>query len=183
MRDEVFAQLVRQHLGAVRAYARALTSDRHMADDAVQHTLTRAWRYIDSYDPRRPFQPWLIRICRNCIADLLVRNNREQRHREDMPEVDGSEVGGANWWVSGEGVVDLVDLVRRLPLAQREALVLVSVLGYSYEEAAALLHVPHGTVRSRFSRGRAALAEALQAVGHVGLDTQDMVWPTTAGPP
>jgi RNA polymerase sigma-70 factor (ECF subfamily) len=147
MRPELFDELVRRHAGAVAAYARALTRDRWTAEEAVQETFLRAWRYLDSFDRRGSFEGWLLRICRNCIIDLAHRQAVEH------PVADVVEIP-----VPPDAQGEVHDLLDRLPLPQREVLVLCGVFGYDYEAAARILDVPVGTVRSRLHRARAGLA-------------------------
>ncbi len=151
MRDgRAFDALVRAHAGAVSAYARALTGDRWLAEDATQETFLRAWKYLDSYDARGSFEGWLLRICRNCVIDLANRAPlaKPALHLPDVAE-------------PADHRVLIYDALARLPIVQREVLVLCGLLGYDYAAAAALLDVPVGTVRSRLSRGRAGLARQL----------------------
>ncbi len=153
MRDTDFDLLVRRHTGSVSAYARALCRDTWQAEEATQETFLRAWKYLDSYSNKGSFEGWLLRICRNCITDLAAR---EARHGGATSEL--IDVG-----VEPDQVSELHELLRRLPLAQREVLVLCRFLGYDYDAAATILDVPIGTVRSRLSRARDNLDALLHA--------------------
>ena len=147
--DRRFAQLVRAHAGAVAAYARAVAPDRWTADDAVQETFLRAWKYRDSFRAAGSFEGWLIRICRNCLVDFAAKTLAQP-----IPEVpDLAE--------HSDGVYELYDLLARLPVQQREVVAVCALLGFDYASAAELLDVPIGTVRSRLHRARAAIAEQL----------------------
>ena len=160
--EEAFDQLVRAHHRAVSAYARALCSDRHLAEDAVQETFLRAWRYQDSYRSTGSFEGWLLTICRRCLIDLAQREQRQPQSAGLGQSVDEADYSPTPPDDSG----DVFDLIAGLPLAQREVLVVCGWLGYEYEEAAVLLDIPIGTVRSRLHRARAALDAQL----HPGLD-------------
>ena len=150
VRDRDFDVLVRRHLPAVAAYARALTRDRWLAEEAVQETFLRAWRHLDSFDRRGSFEGWLIRICRNCVIDASSRPVHDRLPADELlPAAPAVGLGA-----------ELDDLLERLPLSQREVVALVAVLGYSYDEVAQLLALPIGTVRSRLHRARIALREA-----------------------
>jgi RNA polymerase sigma-70 factor, ECF subfamily len=151
VRELDFDALVRRHAGAVHAYAHALARDRWLAEDAVQETFLRAWKYQDSYAKRGSFEGWLIRICRNCLIDLAQREARHE-HTVDLTDLA----------VDADAVGDLHDLLARLPLAHREVIVLCRVLGYDYESAAVILDVPVGTVRSRLNRAREGLEVLLR---------------------
>jgi RNA polymerase sigma-70 factor, ECF subfamily len=148
-----FDCLTRKHLSAVSAYARAIARDQWAAEDATSETFLRAWKYIDSFRGVGSFEGWLLHICRRCVIDQAARH----RPTEELNEhTQRSDIGSA------EGLTEMTDLLRTLPLPQREALVLCSVLGYTYEQVADLLDVPIGTVRSRVHRARATFDESLQ---------------------
>lgn len=158
MHEREFDALVRRHAGAVGAYARALARDRWDAEEAVQETFLRAWRYRSSYDRRGSFEGWLLRICRNCLIDLADRRPAAETLVGDLGPFDAQPVDAT------EGArTELMDLIGHLPPAQREVLVLCGLLGYDYEGAAELLGVPVGTVRSRLHRARTALATGRRA--------------------
>ena len=148
--DRRFTQLARDHAGAVTAYARAVAPDRWTADDAVQETFLRAWKYRDSFRATGSFEGWLIRICRNCLADFATK--RIAKPTADLPDVAAPP----------DELTDLYDLVARLPTNQREVVAVCGFLGYDYAGAAELLDVPIGTVRSRLHRDRAAIARQLE---------------------
>jgi RNA polymerase sigma-70 factor (ECF subfamily) len=159
MREQEFDELVRRHAGAVTAYARAIARDRWQAEDAVQETFLRAWKYLDSFDRRGSFEGWLIRICRNAVIDLAARDTTLDdplSSQRDQP-------------VAPDHRSEVHDLLGRLPLPQREVLVLCGMFGYDYDSAAQILDVPVGTIRSRLSRARAGLAELLDdRTDHIG---------------
>ena len=146
-----FDGLVRAHAGAVSAYARAVAPDPWTAEDAVQETFLRAWKYLDSFRATGSFEGWLIRICRNCLIDIAAR--RPAIPCEHLPD-------RAQAPDTSNEVHDLVD---RLPIEQREVVALCGLLGYEYEAAAELLGVPIGTVRSRLHRARVTIQELLTA--------------------
>jgi RNA polymerase sigma-70 factor, ECF subfamily len=147
--DRRFAQLAHDHSGAVAAYARAVAPDRWSADDAVQETFLRAWKYRDSYRASGSFEGWLIRICRNCLIDLAAKPVAQL-----VPEIP-------DYPESADGLPELYDLLARLPVHQREVVAVCALLGFDYAGAAELLDVPIGTVRSRLHRARATIAEQL----------------------
>jgi RNA polymerase sigma-70 factor (ECF subfamily) len=144
---------VRAHAGAVSAYARAVAPDSWTADDAVQETFLRAWKYLDSFRGRGSFEGWLIRICRNCVMDLVTR--RPLSLDERVPERPAAPDTSS----------EVYDLVDRLPVQQREVVALCGLLGFDYASTADILGVPVGTVRSRLHRARAILEQQLVAGG------------------
>lgn len=163
-RDDRFDDLVRAHHRAVSAYARAITADRHLAEDAVQETFLRAWQYLDSYRSSGSFEGWLLTICRRCVIDLAHREQRQPA--PELPRVGPEPPSRTHQAPDHTG--DVLDLIAGLPLPHREVLVLCGWLGYDYEEAATLLGVPVGTVRSRLHRARSALDDSLRAADESG---------------
>jgi RNA polymerase sigma-70 factor (ECF subfamily) len=148
-----FDQMMRDNIRAVTAYARSIASHKDIADEAVQETFIRAWRYSSSYRGDAPVLSWLITICLRVVVDL---GQRHSSHTHDVitdvlqdPE-DTYEMTA------------LVDLVAGLPLPQREVLVVCGILGFDYETAAETLSIPVGTVRSRLARAREALTSEMR---------------------
>lgn len=149
MSDRTFETLVRAHADAVHAYARALTNDPWVAEEAVHMTFVKAWKYQDSFRGEGSYQGWLLRICRNLVVDLAARRGNDQPI-DEMAEMAGDHQ-------SDTTSAELSEAMASLPPGQREVLTLCGVLGYDYASAAELLDVPVGTVRSRLHRGRATL--------------------------
>jgi len=144
-------------LPQLRRYARALTGDPAWADDLVQDTLERAlnkWHWRANSNLRA----WLLTLLRHRFIDQL-RARREIAFDDD----------GAPWQglVAPVGEVDglLLEEVQRalyrLPLEQREVLLLIALEELSYQEAASVLKVPVGTVMSRLSRARERMRQLL----------------------
>lgn len=152
------------HARAVTTYARSVAGTSTIAEDAVQETFLRAWRYLDSFRGTGSREGWLLRICRNAIYDL------EARERRSVPGDDAAvmrldhEPAGSDDVADPTGVdqlaaIEVSELLDHLPVLQREVVVLCGILGYSYEAAAEILDTPVGTVRSRLSRARQSLRE------------------------
>jgi RNA polymerase sigma-70 factor (ECF subfamily) len=146
-------------LPRLRRFAISLCKSRHVADDLVQSTCERALASADSFVPGTRFDAWMFRILRNLWIDTV----RRQRTR-GIEEVDSfADIVGS----SGEDEMEARLMLRSvgqaildLPDEQREVLVLTCVEDLSYREAADTLGIPIGTVMSRLSRARRALAEA-----------------------
>ena len=151
MNDAEFDRLLRRHAAAINLYARAISRDRWLAEEAVQETFLRAWKYLDTFDARGSFEGWLIRLCRNCVTDVAA-------HQRPTVALTESHAPVASLGSS----VEIEQLIRDLPRPQQEVVVLCGALGFDYESAAELLDVPIGTVRSRLHRARATLNEQLQ---------------------
>lgn len=125
----------------------------YLAEDAAQEALVKAWRYLDSFDGRGSLEGWLLRICRHCTYDML---RREGLHKDRSERLERPQT------VRPHAAVDLEILIDGLPLAEREAFVLTQVVELGYEDAAAVLDVPVGTVKSRVARARLQLSRELR---------------------
>lgn len=141
---------MRDNFAAVSAYARSATSRKHIADEAVQETFIRAWRYWPTFRNESSVLSWLITICRRVIIDLVKKDSVVEELPADI---------GDNSDVFEQSAIQ--ELISHLPLAQREVLVLCAVLGFDYETAATTLNIPVGTVRSRLARARESLGKEL----------------------
>ena len=138
----------------LRAYARFLARDVARADDLVQDTVLRAMDEEAQWQPGSDLRAWAFRILRNVFLGQLRRGGAERRA---LGRFD-PEARSAPAQLDSAELRELGLALDRLPLAQREALVLVAALGFSIAEAATICNVPDGTVKARVSRARAALA-------------------------
>ena len=142
---------------SLRRYARVLCRDFDEADDLVQECLLRAIGKLHLFNPGTNLRAWLFTILRNLF---LNRSRREDIERNWTAEQVSAVLGGDTTDAVQPHRVALVEVsahLEALPKAMRELLMIVAIDGMSYEEAAAVLEVPVGTVRSRLSRARQAL--------------------------
>jgi RNA polymerase sigma-70 factor, ECF subfamily len=155
-----------QLLPRLRAFGRSLTGTQDQADDLVQQTVEKALRHIDSYAPGSRLDSWMFRIMRNSFID----GHRARRPTVTLEAVDStSPLVGEDGRDVTERRIYLAQVRRAmeaLPEDQRSVLMLVCVEGMRYREVAEALGIPEGTVMSRLSRGRLALAEALRPIQH-----------------
>jgi RNA polymerase sigma-70 factor (ECF subfamily) len=140
----------------LRAFAISLSGNVDRADDLVQGALTRAIASIHSFTPGTNMSAWLVTILRNLFLEEFRKRRRE------VEDADGSYM--ASLKAAPEQHIRLefkefADALARLPLAQREALLLVGASGYSYDDAAAICGTAVGTIKSRVNRARKMLAE------------------------
>ncbi len=157
-RDELVVLLPR-----LRAYAVGLLGRTAEADDLVQDTFVRAMRYRQGYTPGSNLRAWLFTILRN---EFL---NQARSGRSTVQDVDGKFAGELVSEAQQEWCLAYAELLAAIELlspATREALLLVTAAGCTYEEAAASCGCAVGTVKSRVNRARAQLAEILD--GGVG---------------
>jgi RNA polymerase sigma-70 factor (ECF subfamily) len=165
---EAFGELFRRHRDRMWAVALRTTGNRELAADCVQDAFISAFRRAGSYRGDAAVTTWLHRIVVNACLDRL----RRDRPTSELPEYEladrHDDVGSA------ETRLDVREALARLPEGQRLALVLVDMHGLSVAEAAAVLDVAEGTVKSRCSRGREALAALLAPRGDgLGRDALD----------
>ena len=164
MRDTL--QLIEAEIPRLRRYARYLRREPDNADDLVQECLARAIAKIHTWQPGTNLRAWLFVILRNCHIDEIRREQRMEL-LDDTPADEPSLTTPANQETS-VALSEVRNAFLGLSEEHREVLLLVAIEGLQYEEAAAILEVPLGTVRSRLSRARQALRQALES-GHGAL--------------
>lgn len=155
---EAFAELFRRYRDRMWAVALRLTGDREVASDAVQEAFLSAFRRADSFRGESQVTTWLHRIVVNACFDR-VRRIRPTVDLDDAPVAALVDRRDATSAVDTSLVVHAA--LETLPRGQRAAIVLVDMLGLSVVEAATVLDVAEGTIKSRCSRGRAVLASRL----------------------
>jgi RNA polymerase sigma factor (sigma-70 family) len=152
-----FEQLMRRHQGMVRAQLRRLLhGDEAAADDIAQDVFLLAWRKLDQFRGDAAFRTWLYRIAWSCFL--------QAQRRKTVPADDADEVEPP---VAPAHPVDLqLDFeraLRRLSDAEQAVLLHCVQLGLSHDEAAFVLAMPLGTVKSHATRGKAKLKSWLSA--------------------
>jgi RNA polymerase sigma-70 factor (ECF subfamily) len=168
----VFEERLVENRKRVYSVALRMLGNRTDAEDITQETLARAWSGRNGYDPTRPFSTWIVRIVTNLCIDQLRRRRSRPSVSLDAP---------LNGEPDSERAFELPDLshnperlllsnvldeklqegIESLP-AGYDRCVLLMGEGYSYEEIAAMLHCPLGTVRSRIHRARAHLRRVME---------------------
>ncbi len=153
-----FETLVRHYDPGLRALTFRLLGDRDRMDDALQEAYVKAFRALPGFRNESSFGTWLYRIAYNACQDELERSRRvvrlpfdEREHDEAGPAVE-SDVSMRH---------EIAQVLSALPPADRAAVLLVDVHGFTYDETAVVLDVPAGTVGSRLNRARATLRRAL----------------------
>jgi RNA polymerase sigma factor (sigma-70 family) len=139
---------------ALRAFARTFCRDVTEADDLVQETLTKGLANLDKFEPGTRMKSWLFTIMRNTFYTRAKARMREAPGLTDCASGQLVSQATQEWSVRSREVHEAIN---RLPPAKREVLVLVGVLGVSYEEAAEICHCSVGTVKSRLNRARASV--------------------------
>ncbi len=175
-----FTLAIGEQIDALYGLAMRLARNEADAEDLVAETVTKAWLAIDTLDDPDRFRPWVFRILRNhFISEYRKKSVRPRLVSIDDQDEDTGESDVVSllnrqpdeflqWWADPETEVanrllgeQIMAAIEELPECFREAVLLVNVEGLRYDEAAELLGVPKGTIRSRMKRGRTLLQKAL----------------------
>jgi RNA polymerase sigma factor (sigma-70 family) len=179
-------------MDAVYSFAYRLTGDATQAEELVQETFLKAWRFIDRYAEGTNAKAWLFRICRNAFIneyrntrntpykvdyeDIVVYHNEDDPAATrylDLHEEMGGKLMGDEVMYALNGLSDEFRVV-----------VLLDMEDFTYEEIAAIAGIPIGTVRSRLHRARKVLAEKLREYAQAqGYNVQDDEAMTSGGEP
>ncbi len=153
---DAFEVVCRTYADDVWRYCAALLGDPDQAVDAAQDTFLRAVRAIRRFRGDAPVRVFLLVLARRAVADL-IRAEQRRRRRQVLGDGPDRPVAAAT------GSIEVRELVDDLPADLRQAFVLTRVIGLSYTEAAVVMGVPIGTVRSRVHRARERVIAALDA--------------------
>jgi RNA polymerase sigma-70 factor, ECF subfamily len=149
-------------IGAIpnmRAFAISLCGNPDRADDLVQETLVKAWSKLDTFEEGTNLKAWLLTILRNHYYSEFRKRRRE------VADTDGeysARLAAPPEQFAHLDMAEMMQALEQLPDDQREAILLVSAEGFSYEEAAEISGCAVGTIKSRVNRARNKLAEILQ---------------------
>jgi RNA polymerase sigma-70 factor, ECF subfamily len=182
--SDVLAEALDEHRRALTGYCYRMLGSAFEADDAVQETMVRAWRAIDSFEGRSTVRSWLYRIATNVCLDMLRGRQRRARPMDLGPASTTEAFRGATLpesaWVqpipdgrvlpedgdpaevaaARESVrLAFVTALQHLPARQRAVLILREVLRWQATEVAELLDTTVASVNSALQRARATLAE------------------------
>jgi RNA polymerase sigma-70 factor (ECF subfamily) len=174
--DRAFNHLISHYQAAAQRLAQQILRTEEAAADAVQDALIKVHRALPRFQDGN-FRSWLLRIVTNTCYDYL----RSQRRRATLSLDDLTEPTGAEFpqlradeqqnpetlVTQQESLQFLMHSIESLPTWHRDVVLLVDVHGYDYTEAADMLGLPLGTVKSRLSRARSALRDQLIKAGYV----------------
>jgi RNA polymerase sigma-70 factor, ECF subfamily len=160
------------HLDAIYNFALRLTTDPNDAEDLVQDTIVKAFRFFNSYEKGTNAKAWLFRILKNSYINNY-RKKSKQPHQVDYDEISTFYESVRSEQSNTTDMEDIMygqllddDVTRALELLPedfRTVVLLCDVEGFTYEEIANMLDVPIGTIRSRLHRGRNLLRAELLA--------------------
>lgn len=154
-----FNELLLAELPHLRRYAVALTGTVDAADDLVQDTIERALRKRRLWRPDGRLRSWLMRMLYRLYLNRRKRRMLEREHALNRYRVQEEQPPRGDEAELRQECRELVQALETLPEAQRAAILLVALEDVDYQEAAWILGVPVGTVRSRLSRGRETLRQ------------------------
>jgi RNA polymerase sigma-70 factor (ECF subfamily) len=156
------AQLKADLISAIpnlRAFAVSLCGNPDRADDLVQETLVKAWSNLATFVEGTNMPAWLFTILRN------IYYSEYRKRRREVADSDGAIAAKLATAPAQNGHMDFLDFhaaLQKLPVDQREALILIGASGLSYEEAAAVCGCAVGTMKSRVNRARNRMVDLLE---------------------
>ena len=162
--DATFKQRLAATIPHLRAFAYSLCGKMDVADDLVQDTMLKAWGARARFRPDTSMRAWTFVILRNCYISQMRRNKFTAPYDEGVAE----RTLTAN--SDQQAPLHLEDVrmaLMQLGADQREAIILVGAGGFSYEEAAEVIGVAVGTVKSRVSRARNDLVRIFETGDYV----------------
>ena len=165
---DAFEHLVRCYTGRAMGLARSILRDYAQAEDISQEAFVRAFRAIDRFDLTQPFFPWFYRILKNCCLTALRKRKRRgvvfSIDTENSPPVEGPPANPGRHAEHSELRAQIDVALSRVNDKHREILMLAHFEELAYEEIAACLEIPVGTVMSRLWAARQALKRELGAI-------------------
>ena len=145
-------------LPKLAAIARGRFSDKNLADEALQEFWIKIINKADSFKHDSKVSTWAYQIVNNTYLDLIRRESKRSYIYDDISHLDESSVEKSSFAESSTNEITIRAALLKIPKDQAEAVALVWLDGYSIEESAKILGIPANTVKSRISRGKAALA-------------------------
>ena len=169
---EAFGQLMEPLEQLIWRVCWHYTGDREASSDCGQDAMIRIWRSLDSYRGDCAFESWVYRIAANCCMDWLRKKKRDRSVSMEPMRDQGFDPADTSPGTEAQVIAKderrrLREAIALLPEDQREALVLTQLERVSYEEAARMLDVSEGTVKSRVNRAKARLKEILTSEGEL----------------
>lgn len=169
--ERVFDEEFMPHADALYTFSYHLTGNEEDANDLLQETLLKAWRFVDKYEEGTNAKAWLFTIAKNAFINEYRRRvkapNRVElqdfvtyQDREDTPLTSGMDLREEMLqYLMGDEVTLAIN---QLPVDFRTVILLCDIEDFKYDEIATILDIPIGTVRSRLHRARNMLKEKLK---------------------
>jgi len=163
--QQAFGRLVRRHQKRLFRFIYGLLGSFDQTEDVVQEAFVRAYGALGSFEAGRDFYPWLSAIARNLALNLIAR----ERRKESLDQIQDAgfdpssgDLGPLDQMMADESQRRFYAALRALPEQYRSVFVLRHLEEMTYEEIAAQLKIPPGTVDSRLYRARQLLVSALK---------------------
>ena len=177
--DEVFEQEFFPHADALYNFAYHLTYDEEDANDLVQETFLKSYRFINSYQLGTNAKAWLFKILKNAFINQYRKKSKRptQVDYEDIVSHHDADSGKFSGSVDlrqeiFQGMMgdEVSNAINALPVDFKSVILLCDIEGFTYEEISKIVDIPIGTVRSRLHRARNMLKEKFIALdGHHGI--------------
>ncbi len=169
--DRIFEEEFLPHADALYTFAYHLTYNEEDANDLVQETFLKAFRFIDKYDTGTNAKAWLFKILKNAFINEY-RKKTKQPTTVDYEEVinfhEEEDTNYSSYLDLRQEIFqsligdEVTTAINSLPVDFRTVILLCDVEGFKYDEIAKIVNIPIGTVRSRLHRARNMLKEQLQ---------------------
>ncbi len=170
-KERLFEKEFMPHADALYNFAYQLSYNDDDANDLVQETYMKAFRFIDSYQEGTNSKAWLFKILKNIFINEYRRKKREPE-KIDYDDVitfsDEDDDNSAAYFDLREDLFDnmmgdeITNALNKLPIEFKTVILLCDIEGFSYEEIAKIIDIPIGTVRSRLHRARNMLKQLLK---------------------
>ncbi len=141
----------------LQRFTYSLTGTKADAEDLMQATCLRAIENIDKWAVGSRLDSWMYKMAQNIHKNNIRHNSVTQRHAQSVISEDENSHDGVGEVTNRDTLMRVSSSIDKLPTDQRSVLLLVTVEGFGYQEAASILDVPVGTVTSRLARARQAL--------------------------
>lgn len=168
---EIFEKEFLPYIDALKTFAFYLTYDENEADDLVQETYLKAFRFIEKYDKGTNAKAWLFKILKNAYINQY-RKKSKQPDKVDFDEVvnyhESDDLAQNKYFDLQEQIMEtmmgdeITKALNSLPQEFRSVILLADIENFTYKEMAKILDIPIGTVRSRLFRARNLLKELLK---------------------
>lgn len=167
-----FERLMACYQTKILGYARAFVSDAEQANDVAQDAMLRIYRSLGGFRFQSSPKTWMFRIVRNIVLDYAKsRRSKERKREQSIDHTPDSEMSACSECnpeaqvLANERKEQLWQALSQVPESFRSVLLFCDLQGMSYDEVAAILNIPVGTVKSRLNRGREFLREVLLKQG------------------
>ena len=185
-KERLFEKEFMPHADALYNFAYQLSYNDDDANDLVQETYMKAFRFIDSYQEGTNSKAWLFKILKNIFINEYRRKKREPE-KIDYDDVitfsDEDDDNSAAYFDLREDLFDnmmgdeITNALNKLPIEFKTVILLCDIEGFSYEEIAKIIDIPIGTVRSRLHRARNMLKQLLKDYAdQMGFEDNDECW-------